>query len=183
MDSALAWFESYLTDRYQCVYIKRQHSHKQQLPFGVPQGSVFRPFLFTLDTNPLSPIVSASGLKYHLLPDDTQLYISFKPFSKLSESYALKSFKKCGLQRIIWNVMVAKQNCSNSLKTINAPSSILSSIWILSCHPIKCEVLEPSLTTYHGPWGIYEYKMQICLRQSAEYYSGSEIAYNNDCQN
>ena len=96
LDLALLWLKSYLSDRHQCVYIKGQRSHEVRLPFGVPQGSVFGPIPLALFTSPPGPIASANGLKYHLHADDTQLYlyISFKPSSKLPESYALKYLEK-----------------------------------------------------------------------------------------
>ena len=64
-------------------YVQRSHGHS--LPFGVLQGSVLGPILFTLYASLLGLIASANGFKYHSCADDTQLYISFKPSSKLSE--------------------------------------------------------------------------------------------------
>ena len=86
-DSPLTCFKSYLTDRHQCVGInlKGQCSHEHRLPFGVFQGSVLGPILFTLYTSPLGPIASANGLKCNLYAEDPQLYISFNSSSKLSE--------------------------------------------------------------------------------------------------
>ena len=36
-DLVLAWSKSYLTDRHQLVYIKRQRPHEHRLTFGAPQ--------------------------------------------------------------------------------------------------------------------------------------------------
>ena len=74
---ALHWFYSYLKDRSQKVKIKTFFSSSIPLHFGVPQGSVLGPLLFTLYTSPLSKVISDSNVSHHLYADDTQLYISF----------------------------------------------------------------------------------------------------------
>ena len=54
--SALKWFSSYLTERYQSVKIGSTLSNLQKLLFGVPQGSVL-------------------GVNFHFYADNTQLYV------------------------------------------------------------------------------------------------------------
>ena len=49
------------------------------LRYGVPQGSVLGPQLFTVYTSPLGRIIHAHGLEYHLFADDPQLYVFVKP--------------------------------------------------------------------------------------------------------
>jgi hypothetical protein len=76
-DIALSWFKSYLSGRSQSIFIDRTSSQIVIVLFGVPQGSVLGPFLFTIYTIPLGDIFKRHGLSYHLYADDSQLYISF----------------------------------------------------------------------------------------------------------
>ena len=71
------WFKSYLTGRCQGIKIGDCLSSKSYFTFGVPQGSVIGPLLFTLPTTPLSSFISGYFIPHHLYADDGQLYVSF----------------------------------------------------------------------------------------------------------
>ena len=75
--SALRWLSSYLSDRSQQVKLGNHVSSGVNLPFGVPQGSVLGPLLFTMYTSPLSEIIDEKAVPHQLYADDTQLYVSF----------------------------------------------------------------------------------------------------------
>ena len=75
----LDWFKSYLSDRTQCIKIGSVLSEARKLKFGVPQGSVLGPILFSLYTTPLSKVISKHpDVKFHFYADDTQLFIHLK---------------------------------------------------------------------------------------------------------
>ena len=69
----LAWFNSYLHGRSQCVRRGMYKSPFVQLLCGVPQGSVLDPILFIMYTADLIALVEQHGFCPHLYADDTQM--------------------------------------------------------------------------------------------------------------
>ena len=86
------WLRSYLTGRSQQVKLGECLSRKVDLPFGVPQGSVLGPLLFTICTTPLSQVVSQHDISHHVYANDSQLYVSFSPHNS---AVLLSSLKSC----------------------------------------------------------------------------------------
>lgn len=71
------WIKSYLDGRKLRVATDGTLSDSKALYFGVPQGSVLGPKLFTMYLVPLGDIARSHGVTFHAYADDCQLYIAF----------------------------------------------------------------------------------------------------------
>ena len=96
---ALRWFKSFLSDIYQSINISGTLSSPQHLPFGVPQGSVLSPVLFSLYTTSLSQVIANRNLSHHLYADDTQVYISL---SQSNGQESLSTLNDCLTDILSW---------------------------------------------------------------------------------
>jgi hypothetical protein len=76
---ALEWFRSYLVGRSHVVQVSGISSNQAESMYGVPQGSVLGPVLFTMYMQPLGSVLRRHNMQYHMFADDSQLYKSSLP--------------------------------------------------------------------------------------------------------
>ena len=70
------WFQSYLSNREEFVFINGHKSDSVSITCGVPQGSILGPLLFLLYINDLPN--TSRLLSFHLFADNTNIYCSRK---------------------------------------------------------------------------------------------------------
>ena len=90
--SAAHWIHSYLTSRTQSVLVGGKYSDPAVLKYGVPQGSVLGPGLFSDYSSRVASLIRSHGICVHCYADDTQLYTSFHPEQ---EAEALEKLEIC----------------------------------------------------------------------------------------
>ena len=81
--NVLAWFNSYLHERQQCVLIGSRSSSWREVKAGVPQGSILGPLLFILYIDDIMKTIK--HCRYHMYADDLQLYIH-SPTDSINEA-------------------------------------------------------------------------------------------------
>jgi hypothetical protein len=86
--SALAWVQSYLTERSQQVAIQASTSTDAALCHGVPQGSVLGPKWYCMYTKPVGTIVHKNNMSCHSYADDAQNYFVIKASSSWTDAVA-----------------------------------------------------------------------------------------------
>ena len=99
--SALGWFSSYLHGRTQSVKAGDVISTPSPLLYGVLQGSVLGPSLFSVYTAPVPVIASRQGIARHQFSDDTQDRVEFDPY-RIQQEEALDSLALCAAETGDW---------------------------------------------------------------------------------
>ncbi len=111
--SALAWFKSYLSDHHQFVAVNEEVSYRSQVRYGVSQGSVLGPLLFTLYMLPLGNIIRKYGVSFHCYADDTQLNI----YSRPGKIHQIEKLMEC--------IVNIKKWMTNNFLLLNSEKTVL----------------------------------------------------------
>ena len=98
------WIKDYSADRSQATVVNGFQSKTLPVKFGVPQGSVLGPTLFSLFCNDLPDIVEDCDDEIHIYADDTTIYVavSFPDMIAVVLNVILqKLYDWCCLNRLI----------------------------------------------------------------------------------
>ena len=85
--------------RIQFVCVDNIMSASSPLTFGVPQGSVLGPVLFSLYTQPLSDVIKSHQCSFHKFADDTEISLHADPKSFLTPQDSVQS---CISDVLLW---------------------------------------------------------------------------------
>ena len=61
------------------MLVSGKYSDPAHLHYGVPQGSVLGPALFSDNSSPVASLIRSFKITAHCYADDTQLYVPFTP--------------------------------------------------------------------------------------------------------
>ena len=112
-NAPLRWIASYLNGRSQYVRIGTTKSQAVPIVYGVPQGSVLGPLLFSLYISPVAKIMQSHGVNFVQYADDTQLYI------QLDDSHSqLSAIRNCFNSLLQWFTVNGLQLNADKSETV-----------------------------------------------------------------
>ena len=108
----LAWFKSYLSERFQSVKYDGVLSDALPVTIGVPQGSILGPLLFITFMN--DSILEISDMRFDMYADDSTLYTAGKCVGDINRSLTTKS-------KPLYDWIDANRMVLNAEKTVHHP--------------------------------------------------------------
>ena len=101
--------------KQQSIVIGDQVSTPCALRYGVPQGSILGPLLFTLYIVPLQDVIARHNLNSLFYADDTQLYIAIDP---ANQALSLTALRNCIEDVMRWNTQNMLRNNAEKTEVI-----------------------------------------------------------------
>ena len=109
--------------------------------FGLPQGSVLGPLLFTLYIVPLANDIASFGVEFHRYADDTLLYIAFNQSDMMDKLRDVEQCSKAVHDWFLWNGLALNPdktkeflgsaatlrhiNCANAVDIVSVDVSLI----------------------------------------------------------
>ena len=113
--SAVAWIESYLTNRKQKVFFNGSLSNPRHLQCGIPQGSSLGPLLFSIFTNDLPLVCKKACMSMYA--DDSTLYMSAPTVKEITSALNKELqmvFKWVSGNKLVFNISKTKSYLGQS---------------------------------------------------------------------
>ena len=122
----LKWFRSYLSDRCFAVKVGNSQSPDHKLKYGVPQGSLLGPFLFTVYSAATEAILKKHGIKYHKYADDIQIYLFYRPHVPGDLVCAIYRLRACfrELKQILTTLKLKLNDCKTEFLVLMSPHQL-----------------------------------------------------------
>ncbi|XP_052755871.1 uncharacterized protein LOC128201816 [Galleria mellonella] len=145
----LRWFSSYLERRNQIVVVDEHKSNTSYISFGIPQGSILGPTLFSIYMNDLCHLFDDdNNVQVICYADDTAIICTqenwFSVFSAANSAMKIVS-NWLGANLLTLNTAKSKYVCFHNTKASSPPTSLSLIIHKYSCDNNKicsCDFLD-----------------------------------------